>query len=267
MGSPTTFDEAFLRHALDVARRAARAGGDTALRHFRDPALRIETKADGSLVSRADRDAEASVREVLATDAELGACDVLGEEHGASGTATDLRWIVDPIDGTFLFVNGVPLWGTLVALEDTRDGRPLVGVVHIPAIDNCYSAARGLGATRDGLAIRAEAFIDPERAIVHVPDERVFLRRGLGAALTTLRAGFPRLRGYCDCFGHAMVAEGAYAAAIDFALAPWDIAASIVVVEEAGGTVLTRPAGEPDRRDALLGTTAVVERIAPILGF
>jgi len=267
MSDSGSFDGAFLRHALDLAERAARAGGDTALRHFRDDALRIETKDDGSFVSCADRDAESSVREALAADSALGSLDVLGEEHGASGGGSDLRWVVDPIDGTFLFVNGVPLWGTLVALEDVGARRSLVGVVHMPAIDNCYSAARGLGATRDGRPIRANAFTDPERAIIHIPDERAFVRRGHGAALAQLRAEFPRTRGYFDCFGHAMAAEGAFAASVDLGLHPWDIAASTVLIEEAGGSALVRPTEKPDRHDALLGTTAVVARIAPLLGF
>jgi len=260
-------DPELLAHARALAEGAARAGGAVALRHFRDPALRVETKGDGSPVSVADRAAEEEVRRVLSADGRLGALDVLGEEHGETGSGSALRWVIDPIDGTFLFINGVPQWGTLVALEDAAAGRPLAGVVHFPAIDHCYTAARGLGATRNGEPIRAAGRTDAEHAIVQVPDARAFERLGMADALSALRRAYPRTRGYADCFGHAMAAEGAYAAAVDLGLAPWDLAASVVLVEEAGGVVVTRPsAGAPGRADAVLGHPDVVPRVASILG-
>ena len=94
------------------------------------------------------------------------------------------------------------------------------------------------------------------------------LRRGWLAELESLRAAYPRTRGYADCFGHAMAAEGAYAAAVDFGLAPWDLAASRVLVEEAGGVVITRPASlRAGCTDAVLGTPGVAEHVAGVLGF
>lgn len=268
MADSGTLDEDLLRHALALAMSAAHAGGAVALSHFRDAGLRVETKGDGSVVSIADRAAEAEVRRVLAADDRLGDLDVLGEEHGASGDGTDLRWIIDPIDGTFLFINGVPQWGTLVALEHVAAQRSLVGIVHLPAIDHCYAAARGLGATRNGEPIRAAGFTDPERAIIQVPDQRTFERRGWLDELAALREAYPHTRGYADCFGHAMAADGSYAAAVDFGLAPWDLAASRVLVEEAGGLVITRPASlRAGCTDAVLGAPAVAEHVAAILAF
>jgi histidinol phosphatase-like enzyme (inositol monophosphatase family) len=268
MGDGTTWNAELLAHGRVLAESAARAGGAVALQHFRRADLRVETKGDGSPVSVADRAAEEEVRRVLAADDRLGDLDVLGEEHGESGAGSALRWIIDPIDGTFLFINGVPQWGTLVALEDVARAQPVVGVVHFPAIDHCYTAARGLGASRNGTPIRTQGFTDPGHAIVQVPDQASFERRGLGAALAELRSAYPRTRGYADCYGHAMAAEGAYAAAVDLGLAPWDLAASQVLVQEAGGVVVSRPAvgGRPGA-DAILGHEDVVPRVAAILGF
>ncbi len=256
-----------LAHACALAERAARAGAAVALRHFRDPRLRVETKGDGSPVSVADREAELAVRAVLASDALLGACDVLGEEHGASGAGSALRWVIDPIDGTQQFVRGIPLFGTLVALEDAATSTALVGVLLLPAIGACYAAARGLGATRDGAPIRVDDAQPPAEALLHVPSAHAFRSRGFGAQHAALLDRHHRVRGYFDCFGHAMVAEGAFGLAVELGVARWDVAASSVLVEEAGGVVLLRPADRPGRVDALFGTAALVERYRGLLGF
>jgi len=105
----------------------------------------VTLKADATPVTQADREAERAIVEILGRAfPEYG---VLGEEFGGSGS-TDVRWIVDPIDGTKNFVRGIPLWATLIALEER--GEVTVGVVHNPARGDLYTARRGGGAWKNG---------------------------------------------------------------------------------------------------------------------
>ena len=97
----------------------------------------------------ADREAERVIRAQLAT-APGAPLDILGEEEGLSGTGSRWRWTVDPIDGTRSFVRGIPLCGSMIGLEDTQDGRALLGVIHLPMLGVTYAGARGLGTTRNG---------------------------------------------------------------------------------------------------------------------
>jgi histidinol-phosphatase len=127
---------------LSVARRAALAGAAVGLRHFAALAgLPREYKADGSVVTEADRAVELAIRQVLSEARPQDS--VLGEEHGLTGNG-DRRWIVDPIDGTALFVAGDDRWLVLVALEEA--GEIVVGVAAVPAQHRIWWAERGSGA-------------------------------------------------------------------------------------------------------------------------
>ncbi|MBI2156004.1 MAG: histidinol phosphate phosphatase, partial [Candidatus Rokubacteria bacterium] len=134
--------------ALDAAVEAARAAGEIALGYFRG-GFEVTLKADATPVTQADREAERAIVEILGRAfPEYG---VLGEEFGGRGS-TDVRWIVDPIDGTKNFVRGIPLWATLIALEER--GEVTVGVVHNPARGDLYTARRGGGAWKNGERVR-----------------------------------------------------------------------------------------------------------------
>jgi histidinol-phosphatase len=131
-----------LQPRLALAIEAAREAGQITLEYFRRDDLEVELKCDDTPVTAADRRAEQCLRQRIATafpdDGILG--EELGERPGTSG----FRWIVDPIDGTKSFIHGVPLFGTLIGLE--REGESVLGVIRIPALDECVYAARGLGA-------------------------------------------------------------------------------------------------------------------------
>src|SRR5690606_16690957 len=118
----------------------ARHIGAVALQHYRS-LLAVETKADGSPVTIADRDAESAAREWLAT--RFPDDGVLGEELGELVGTSGRRWIIDPIDGTKSFVRGVPLWGSLVALVEGE--RVLAGAACFPAVNETIAAAPGEG--------------------------------------------------------------------------------------------------------------------------
>jgi histidinol-phosphatase len=183
-------------------------------------------KADGTPVTAADREVERALRERLA--AERPGDAILGEELGEAGTGAR-RWVLDPLDGTEWFARGIPVWGTLIALEDGAG--PLVAVVSAPALRRRWWAVRGGGAYRDGRPIHVSPVDRVEDAFV--AHANLYLGFDVDAD-PLLRAA--RLSGGFESFLALMLcAEGA----VDAAFAPrgflWDLLPAQLIVEEAGG--------------------------------
>jgi histidinol-phosphatase len=198
----------------------------------------VETKPDLTPVTDADREAErvlrAALRDRRPADAVLG--EEGGEEPGvATAAATPLRrWVIDPIDGTKSYARGIPVWATLVALE--HDGVPVVGVVSAPALGARWWAARGLGAFRDGVPIRVSAVSELADAHLSYDSIDAFDDLGLGAAFGELVRRCWRSRAFGDFWSHVLVADGSIDVAVEVGgLGVWDVAAPMVVVQEAGG--------------------------------
>ena len=216
------------RRLLEVALAAADAAGAAAMRWFRDPPP-TETKADGTPVTLADREAERVLRETILRAFPGHA--ILGEEDGETAGAAPYRWIVDPIDGTKSFVRGVPLWGTLVAVE--RDGEPIAGVCAMPALGETVAAARGEGCTWNGRPCRVSGTTRLADALLVCTSSRSGRRR---------TPQFPRLedavhlvRGWSDCWAYCLVATGRADLAADQVMKPWDCGPFVTILEEAGG--------------------------------
>jgi len=229
-----------LEAKLDLAVRAARAAGEATLRHFRVPGLEVETKADASPVTRADREAERILRETIG--AAFPDDGILGEEEGATPGTSGHLWILDPVDGTLSFVRGVAQYGTLVGLE--VEGRAVLGVAYLPALGEMMYAARGLGAWWvDGLGgpreerrpARVSSVDRPADAFLCHTSVGGFIRTGRLDAFLRLRDAVGRDRGWGDCYGHLLVATGRADIMVDPVLSPWDCAALQPIVEEAGG--------------------------------
>jgi histidinol-phosphatase len=198
-----------------------------ALGRFRAGDLVVETKPDRSPVTEVDRAVEEAIRARLG--AERPGDAMLGEELGERGTAAR-RWIVDPIDGTRNYSRGVPVWATLIALED--GGVVQLGVVSAPALGQRWWAERGLGAFAGDGPLRTSQVSRVEDAAISfaVEDELPELAR---------RCWHPR--GYGDFWAHMLVAEGAIDGAIDaLGVSAWDLAAVQVIIEEAGGRFTDR---------------------------
>jgi fructose-1,6-bisphosphatase/inositol monophosphatase family enzyme len=123
-----------LTQLLQTAVDAAHIAAVPIRNYFEKQDLRIREKSDGSPVTQADQEGEALIRVHLLSNATIGPLDILGEEEGLKGTGTRWQWIVDPIDGTRSFIHGIPLFGTLIALFDTQEHVPLVGVIHHPML-------------------------------------------------------------------------------------------------------------------------------------
>ena len=215
-----------LDFAVDVAWRAGRA----TLAHYQTGAA-AETKADLSPVTVADRAAERVARETI--EAYFPADGILGEEFGEARPGARRRWILDPIDGTRSFVRGVPLYGVLIALEEA--GEALLGVLHFPALGESVWAARGEGCWWDGRRARVSDIATLEEALVLTTDTEAFEGSERRAGWDRLRARAGTVRTWGDCYGYALVATGRAEAMLDPVLSPWDSAALLPVIEEAGG--------------------------------
>jgi histidinol-phosphatase len=206
---------------LELARRLADAADAISLPHFRT-GLAIETKPDLTPVTEADRAVEVELRRILADERPDDA--ILGEEQGAAGSGTR-RWLLDPIDGTRNYARGIPIWATLIALEE--EGVVRLGMVSAPALGRRWWAERGSGSFADGDQNHVSAIAVVEDAVLS------FSMRGDAGTLAQ-RAW--HARGLGDFWPYMLVAEGAVDGAIDGpGVQEWDLAAMQVIVEEAGG--------------------------------
>jgi myo-inositol-1(or 4)-monophosphatase len=218
---------------LAVATAAARLGGAVVAEGFGAVASGVVAKAPGDYVSEVDLRSEARVREALERDAP--GIDFFGEEGG--GERGELGWMVDPLDGTANFLHGFPVVAVSIALLEA--GRPVVGVVHAPLLEETYGAAAGCGAYRDGRRLRIGQRA-PERAICatgfpfkskHRLDEYLEVFRGALRTFEDLR------RPGAASLDLAWTAAGVFDGFFEVALGTWDVAAGGLLVAEAGGLV------------------------------
>jgi histidinol-phosphatase len=216
-------------HIAPVA-ELARLTGEIALAHYRT-ALRVETKADGSPVTIADREAERAARDWV--ERLFPDDGVLGEEYGESRPGARRRWVIDPIDGTKSFVRGVPLWGSLVAL--CEGDTVLAGAAYFPAVGELVAAAPGAGCWWNGSRCFASATDSLALATALTTDDRFLDRPERRAGWQRLATAASVSRSWGDCFGYLLVATGRAEAMVDPILSPWDAAALKPIVEEAGG--------------------------------
>lgn len=219
---------------LDAALHAARAAGDVALRYFdagpRD-ALEVEFKADGSPVTKADRECEARIIEVL--DAALPGYGYLGEELGERSGRGTSRWIIDPIDGTKNFVRGLPFFATLIALEEGEE--ITAGVMFAPALDDVVYARKGQGAFANGRRVHVSQVGRLHDAFLLHGGLNDLKTRPCWQPFLRLVDATARQRGFGDALGHSLVAKGLAEVALEPEIKPWDVAPAKIIMAEAGG--------------------------------
>lgn len=223
---------------LATAHAMADAAGAVARRHFRTT-LAVDDKADSTPVTLADREAEQAMRAVVARD--WPGHGVLGEEFGRDRAGASHLWVLDPIDGTKSFVCGIPLFGTLIAL--LVDGRPVLGIIDQPILGERWAAARGRGTTLNGTAVhtRRAVALGDARLFTTSPDMFAGPR---AEAYARLRAAVKLTRFGTDCYGAGLLATGHGDLFVEGQMQPYDYAALIPVIEEAGG-VMTDWQGAP----------------------
>lgn len=224
-------DNGELRALLDFAVRIAREAGEIASRYFKG-SFKTERKADNSFVTIADRESEAHVR--AAIERAFPHDGILGEEEGERIGKTNRRWIIDPIDGTYSFVHGVPLYAVLIGLEIDREA--ILGVVHLPALHELVYAGRGLGCFWNGEHAHVSARQSLAEALLLSTDFGTCEQYGFGRATEALQQRVSARRTWGDAYGHVLVATGRADAMLDPVLNVWDCAALLPILEEAGGT-------------------------------
>jgi histidinol phosphatase-like enzyme (inositol monophosphatase family) len=230
------------------AERLADAAAFAIAPYFRAP-LAVEDKGGARFdpVTEADREAERAMRELIRR--EYPGHGILGEEHGVEDGTLGLTWVLDPIDGTRAFITGLPLWGTLIALNDGT--RPVVGVMNQP-----FTKERYVG-TPDGAWLNGEPLetrqcpqLGEARIMCTTPD--LFDTPARRAAFDSVAREAKLVRFGGDCYAYCMVASGFVDAVIEAGLKPYDVQAIMPIVEGAGGIVSTW-----DGKDAQHGGTIV----------
>lgn len=215
----------------DFARDAVGAGGEEALTYFRRHDLEVESKQDESPVTRADRSAEACIKAMVRARYPDDAW--IGEESGEDGGGSGRCWICDPIDGTKNFINGIPLWATLLACEE--DGQVIAAAVAIPGIGEVYDAALGQGAARNGHSIQVRQRSAIEDCLFCFESREWFAKCGLMDVYNYMQQNTRLQRGLGDAYAHMLIASGCADIMIEPSLSVWDIAAPSLIVTEAGG--------------------------------
>jgi len=243
---------------LALAERLADAAGEIIRPYFRAD-LNIERKADESPVTIADREAEQAMRAII--QAECPDHGIRGEEFPEIEGAGEWRWILDPIDGTKLFITGIPLFGTLIALA--HNGTPVIGVVDQPISRERWTGGRDGAASFNGAKIKtnsrdnlAGANLFTTSLNEYDPDQAQAFAR-LSAATSLTRQG-------TDCYAFAMLAMGFVDIVVETNLKEWDMAAHIPVIENAGG-IVTDWQGRPLRFDGQMVIETVIACANPTL--
>ncbi|MGV8884191.1 MAG: inositol monophosphatase family protein [Microbacteriaceae bacterium] len=206
--------------------------------------LVVETKPDRTPVTDADRAVESGIRAAIL--AARPHDSLLGEEFGSEGDSAR-QWIIDPIDGTANFLRGVPIWGTLIALA--IDGVPVVGVVSSPALGKRWWAAQGHGAWSsergaEATRLQVSGVRATEDAVVSYNNIQGWDQEGYLEPLIELTRDAWRVRAIGDMWSYMLLAEGSIDIVGEWDLKPYDMAALIPIIEEAGGT-FTSITGEP----------------------
>ncbi|MDE2746429.1 MAG: histidinol-phosphatase [Chloroflexota bacterium] len=239
---------------LQFAEQLADASGEAIRPWFRSE-LQVDRKGDGSPVTQADRAAETAIRERIAD--QFPSHGVIGEEYGSERSDSEWVWVIDPIDGTGAFVSGLPTFGTLIAL--IHDGKPLLGVLDQPILNERWSGVSYPGVTRrtthNSHVVHTSSTTDLESSIGFATTPEMF-RDAAQRAWVALSSSFERVRYGADCYAYGLLASGLVDIVCEASLKSWDYLALAPIVEGAGGR-MTDWDGEQltiDSQDRVLAT-------------
>ncbi len=249
---------------MTVMQNAAQRAAKRLLRDFNEvEQLQVSVKGPGDFVSQADLRAEQSIKDDL-NKARPG-YSFLMEESGASGSDNWMwRWVVDPLDGTSNFLHGIPHWSISIGLEKRLpDGTSEVqaGVVYAPAVDEMFWAEKGSGAFLNERRLRVSARRDMQTAMfgtgIPFAVSKPALRHTFARTLDVLMPQVAGVRRFGSAaLDLAWVAAGRFDGFWELQLKPWDIAAGLVIVREAGGYATDPHGGDPrERGDVVAANT------------
>ena len=213
-----------------LAHRLADAAGEIQRRYFRSP-VSVETKADDSPVTIADRESEAVMRELIATA--YPGHGILGEEHGRDRIDAEFVWVLDPIDGTKSFITGRPLFGTLIALA--HGGRPVVGMIDQSILRERWVGVAGAGSAHNGRPIRVRPCPRLADAVLFATSPTMFKAGAENDAFDRVQKAvrLPMYGG--DCYAYGLLAMGFADLVVEASLQPYDFMALAPVIAGAGG--------------------------------
>jgi len=216
---------------LQAAREVSAAALDKPLHYFRS-GFAVEQKADESPVTIADRATEAAIRAAIA--AHFPDHGILGVVEGSEGLERDIVWVIDPIDGTKSFISGSPLFGMLIAV--LKAGRPVAGIIRMPALGECYGGALEAGSDRDGTPIACRKGVPLEQAFLCINEANGLMADHPAAFQRLMQTGAYQRLTY-DCYPYAQLASGQIDTVVDYNLQPYDYLPVVPVVEGAGGVI------------------------------
>jgi histidinol-phosphatase len=247
-------DESDLTASLAFAHRLADVAAEVTLAPFGDR-LDGSRKPDGTVVTDADVEAESVMRELV--DATFPGDGIHGEESGRTPGRNGRTWVIDPIDGTSHYADGVPLWTTLIGLE--VDGVAAVGVADVPALGVRYHAVRGGGAWLGERRLRTSDVASLADAVVlHSAVEEWTADGSLDDLVRVVSAG-RRSRGLSDAWAHLLIAQGSAEVLLEHEPCfEWDWTATSVILEEAGGRLTTFEGGPPVAGEGLVASNGHV---------
>jgi histidinol-phosphatase len=218
---------------LDVALHAVKEAEKIIMGYYHGD-LQIESKADASPVTIADKEAEQKIREIIL---EAYPDHVVYGEEGAKqvGENDQFTWVVDPIDGTKSFIRQHGLFGTLLALF--HKGEIILGVSNMPAIGELMYAEKGAGAFLNDSRVRVSDVSDPSQAYMSYGSVKYFTQIGQQPNLLVFAEQVKWARGIGDCWSYHLLAQGKIDIVAEGMTKIWDVAAFKIIVEEAGGKV------------------------------
>jgi myo-inositol-1(or 4)-monophosphatase len=248
----------------DFVIELATASGDLIRPYFGASDLGVQLKADETIVTKADRDAEALMREMIGR--RFPDHGILGEEYGEERPDAEYVWVLDPIDGTISFASASPLFGTLIAL--LHNGQAVLGCIHQPVLRQML-LGDGESATLNGAPVRVRQTPSLKDATLLVTDLLDVAKHQDGAAFESLMRNVQLVRTWGDCYGYLLLATGHADVMCDPIMNPWDIAALIPVVRGAGGVITDWQGKDPVGAQSIVATTSqalhrqVIARLNP----
>lgn len=200
--------------------------------YFGDPKLGVDSKADQTPVTVADRQAELRLRELI--QKQFPAHGIIGEEFGNERADAEFVWVLDPIDGTKAFVTGCPLFGTLIAL--LHQGKPVLGAIHQPILKQ-LCIGDGTQTTLNDQPVRMRTIAQLSEATLLYTERGLIAEHQILAGFETLEQRSRIVRTWGDCYGYLLLAWGFADIMVDPVMKPWDFLPLVPIIRGAGGTI------------------------------
>jgi histidinol phosphatase-like enzyme (inositol monophosphatase family) len=255
-------DRAMISETLfPFVRKLAEKSAAVIVPYFANENMEVELKADETPVTRADRQAERVMRDLIAK--EFPSHGIIGEEYGEEKPDAEFVWVLDPIDGTKSFAAGCPLFGTLICL--LHQGKPIIGAINQPIL-NQFCFGDGRTTTCNGKPVRVREISHLSEASLLTTDiKNIFTYQDRGR-FEDLACRVKMFRTWGDCYGYLLVASGWADIMVDPIMNPWDLLPLIPVIEGAGGVITTWDGSDPRKGNSIVAANEHIHgRVIEIL--